>query len=44
MWAIEVIGALELTPLKKKLQDIARKHPKQDVRELAAEIADELVD
>lgn len=44
MWVIEVIGALELLPLKKKLQDTARKHPKKDVRELAAEIADELGD
>ncbi len=39
MWVIEVIGALEIVSLKKKLIEISKKHPKKDVKDLAAEIA-----
>jgi hypothetical protein len=39
MFAIEVIGALEMVSLKAKLIDLSKKHPKKDVKELAAEIA-----
>jgi hypothetical protein len=42
MWAIEVIGALEVTTLRGKLVDMSKRHPKIEVRELAAEIAEEL--
>ena len=41
MWVIEVIGALDVVSLRKKLVEISRKHAKKDVRELAAEIAEE---
>jgi hypothetical protein len=36
MFVIEVIGALEMSSLKGKLLEISKKHPKKDVKELAA--------
>ena len=42
MFVIEVIGALQIDSLKGRLFEIAKKHPKKDVKEVAAEIAEEL--
>ena len=42
MWVVEVIGQLEVVALRGKLLEMSGKHPKKDVREIAAEIAEEL--
>lgn len=44
MFVIEVIGALRMQSLRKKLVDLSKKHPKAAVKELAAEIAHEMED
>lgn len=36
MFVIEVIGALGINSLRGKLIELTKKHPKKDVKELAA--------
>lgn len=42
MYVIEVIGVLDMKSLQDVLVNLSKKHQKKCVRELAAEIAEEL--